>query len=403
MSINYFPDETRCPKCNTIATPEETHCAICNTSLEQSQNNKSSVPKSEGIEAVFSKLDFLCPNCGNVETLGANICSSCGHSLESKSLKERKSKVISIVNRISHKKPKVRGKQQKSPHNTSPKPPSKSALRNQQSRKTPNSTKSLSNTKKRFFDYFSFNKKMLVSCGISVILGSTFLLGLDGENSLDHPHNLLSDDVKVETKTLSYGGSLCLVSLFRQDIESAIKAQNPQYNMKYKSPSSRKNPYPCSFDIDPLLEEEVDFIISNRHVSIKKLKKKYDLMVLKLPKLLGNLEKDIISQEFLTFAEARNYKFSSSISNSRIRSFVRQSFQILNESQLFGSPAVKNNCESYSQENKSLNEVASGTNGASQNELFQDRHLPKEGTVSAELNGRGSTVSMVVPPRNNNL
>ena len=297
MSVNYFPEENeiRCPKCNAIATSEEeTHCAICHTSLEPSPQNKSkvtakgtggiaspvsfgdngrtqSVPvfqrmTSKGIEAVFNRLNFKCLNCGKVGNLGANICLSCGHSLksnknESESLEERQSKVISILERISHKKPKIERKSPKSRN----KQPSTSTLKNKQSRKSRSSTKS-SSVLKKIWDYFSFNKKMWISCGISTILASSILISLDKRNSVDNFS--LSNNI-VETKTLIYGGSSCLVSLFKQDIESAIEAQNPQYNFEYQSPSSRKNPYPCSFNIDPLLEEEVDFIISNRHVSIR--------------------------------------------------------------------------------------------------------------------------------------
>ena len=67
----------------------------------------------------------------------------------------------------------------------------------------------------------------------------------------------------------------------------------------------------------------------------KKLKKDYSVIVLELPKLLGNSEKDIISGEFLRFTEARKYPFSSSISNSRVMGFVRNSFQMLDDSQIF--------------------------------------------------------------------
>ena len=264
MPINYFPDdEVRCSKCNAIAAPGEICCAVCNTSLEQSPKNKSKTPKSEGIEAVFSQLNFECPNCGNVETLGANICSSCDHSLNRPS-ENKKSKVISIVNRISHQKPKDRGKQRQRQETNERKSVNKTRNR-QPSPRSKDSTRSPSSVSQKIGDYVSFNKKMLLSCSISTILAGSILVGLNRKNSLDNP-NLSSGDVNMETRTLSYGGSLCLVSLFRQDIEPAIEARHSQYNFEYISSSSREDA--CSLDIKPLLDEEVDFIVSNRHVAI---------------------------------------------------------------------------------------------------------------------------------------
>lgn len=109
---------------------------------------------------------------------------------------------------------------------------------------------------------------------------------------------------------------------------------------------------------------------------IKKLVKSYSLIVLELPKLLGNTEKDIISREFLTFTEAKAYRgFSSSISNSRIRSFVRTSFKMLDNSKIFDanektaseksiSSIIKNNKDNDTTKSSIQKAVAINTNSS---------------------------------------
>lgn len=131
----------------------------------------------------------------------------------------------------------------------------------------------------------------------------------------------------------------------------------------------------------------------NKHKTIKKLIKSYELTVLEFPKLLGNLEKDIISQKFLTFTEAKVYKFSSSISNSRIRSFVRQSFKILDESKIFSSHAMKDNVRECS-------EIKTIASKESDRELAEAQRASSEKrTINAELNGKYLSTSIDVSSR----
>lgn len=125
----------------------------------------------------------------------------------------------------------------------------------------------------------------------------------------------------------------------------------------------------------------------NQSKIIKKLIKKYNLIVLKLPKLIGNLEKDIISKEFLTFAEARNYKFQSTISNSRIRSFVHQSFKMLDESKIFDIATILDPLESNFQPTKDILLLKN-----------EERFSQKETIVDSNLNGQCVSAFIDISP-----